>query len=175
MGSNNSSKVIQEKFSNSNEKSKKNIAELFIAPVITGIVISLLSFVVQYYLTQKQLDNTTYYNERNETYLESLNLINQYYQTLTIVSTDSSIVQFHKYDEVNLVYDKLLMLGVDKKIPMSFMNFFTNRTKLSPANKAKFINLISHDLYGKSVNVPYDSIAVTVDPSKLIHKKRQPL
>jgi hypothetical protein len=138
------------------------IAQYFLAPVITALVILSVQFFVQPILETKKVANVELWKDKKNTFLEAVNLVDEKYQTLQFDQSNKNDIatKFTNIAEVNRIYVKLLILSKDQTIPEKFWHFFDDTVKgFSPAERGEFILLLQKEL-GQKNKTPPEKIPV---------------
>jgi hypothetical protein len=142
--------------------------QLLFAPLLASLITGAILFYLQYNfgprLERKKVAEITIWQEKKDALIKAASLVDDLYKTLHFGKKDTSRLRFDKYDEVNNVYFKILLLCDDPDISKTFWKFFdASNASFTPVQRAAFIGLLRKELTGKELNIRQDSIPIIKD------------
>ena len=164
--------------SKNNDKEPAPI-ERWLAPVVAGSIVALVSTIIQLYLqpmvTLRTQMRLSHLEQKREAYLKAGDLVNRVWLAMEwqygAIKVKPSIVA-PNISEANECAMLLYLVSDDPSIPQMFtrlMNGLQTSNSIHVTDRYAFLNALRKDLYGESTSIitNYDALPYIFDPSTI--------
>lgn len=151
------------------------LVKYFMAPIVTGLVIGVTIFLLQYLLTPFMERNTLIKKEqwisKRDAFIAAIELIDKNFSAIDLsgpgIPTDyKPMGQKPTVKELNDVLVKLILLSDNAKIPLKFKDFFTKFSTFT--DRGNFIFLLRRELFSSVLKIKPEEIPIFLNQKKEI-------
>jgi len=146
------------------------ILQYFIAPLVTGLVIGVIIYLLQYFLTPLMEKNTLIRKEewisKKDVFIAAIELIDKNFSAIPL--TGGGIPPDYTptgkkpaTEEINRVLIKLILLSNDDNIPRKFKDFFMPKHSTF-TERGEFILLLRKELFNSTIRIKPEEIPIFV-------------
>jgi|SRR3989338_363341 len=133
--------------------------ESLISPIVVALVVILAQFIIQPLMQKIITAQNELWLHKKKIYINTIELIDKKFDSLKFADKEPT-GDVPTENEINATYRELLLLADSQEILTSFQNFMNTSLKdyNSPANRAKFIQLLRVDLGKSRIGLEDDKI-----------------